>query len=69
MPKTERINFGKEIHWALSCIHMKCFCKKLEYIHWNPVKAGLCRLPEEYYYSSAGFYHTGIDNFGILTHC
>ena len=31
------------------------FIQKLEYIHWNPVKAGLCSLPEEYYYSSAVF--------------
>ncbi len=45
------------------------FMQKLEYIHWNPVKAGLCNFPEEYYYSSAKFYHTGIDDFGILTHC
>ncbi len=36
--------------------------QKLEYIHWNPVKAALCKLPEEYKYSSAQFYHTGIDN-------
>lgn len=45
------------------------FMQKLEYIHWNPVKAGLCFLPEEYYYFSAKFYHTGIDNFGMLSHC
>jgi putative transposase len=45
------------------------FMQKLEYIHWNPVKAGLCSLPEEYYYSSAKFYHTSIDDFGMLTHC
>ena len=45
------------------------FMQKLEYIHWNPVKTGLCRLPEEYYYSSARFYHTGIDEFNMLTSC
>ena len=45
------------------------FDQKLEYIHYNPVKAGLCKFPEEYYYSSAGFYHSGVDEFGILTHC
>ena len=45
------------------------FTQKLEYIHYNPVKAGLCNLPEEYYYSSAKFYSTGIDDFGMLTHC
>jgi putative transposase len=42
--------------------------QKLEYIHYNPVTAGLCRLPEEYYYSSAKFYLDGSDNFGMLTH-
>lgn len=29
--------------------------QKLDYIHFNPVKAGLCKYPEEYRYSSAGF--------------
>jgi putative transposase len=45
------------------------FNQKLEYIHWNPVKAGLCNTPEAYYYSSAAFYATGIDTFSMLTHC
>ena len=44
------------------------FMQKLEYIHWNSVKAGPCSLPEEYYYSSAKFYNSGIDNFKMLTH-
>lgn len=44
------------------------FMQKLEYIHDNPVKAGLCKLPEEYYYSSAKFYEFGVDDFGMLTH-
>jgi putative transposase len=44
------------------------FMQKLEYIHWNPVKACICKLPEEYKYSSAKFYETGIDNWGFLTH-
>ena len=26
----------------------KVYIQKLDYIHWNPVKAGLCKLPEEY---------------------
>jgi putative transposase len=34
----------------------KVFKQKLDYIHYNPVKAGLCNLPEEYKYSSASFY-------------
>lgn len=33
------------------------FFQKLEYIHNNPVRAGLCRYAEEYKYSSASFYY------------
>lgn len=44
------------------------FEQKLDYIHYNPVKAGLCINPEDYYYSSARFYYNGVNNFGILTH-
>jgi hypothetical protein len=44
------------------------FIQKLDYLHWNPVKAGVCKLPEEYTYSSALFYETGVDNRGFLTH-
>ena len=44
------------------------FIQKLEYIHYNPVTAGLCKVPEEYYYSSAKFYLEGKDNFKMLTH-
>jgi putative transposase len=42
--------------------------QKLDYIHWNPVRAGICKLPEEYRYSSASFYHTGVDHWGFLSH-
>jgi REP element-mobilizing transposase RayT len=41
---------------------------KLNYIHTNPVRAGICQLPEEYLYSSARYYETGIDNWGFLSH-
>jgi len=46
----------------------KAFLQKLEYIHENPVAAGLVNLAEEYKYSSAKFYLEGIDEFGIITH-
>lgn len=42
--------------------------QKLNYIHQNPVKAGLCKYPEEYQYSSADFYENGNDKFNMLTH-
>lgn len=44
------------------------FYQKLAYIHQNPVRAGLCTLPESYIYSSAAFYMGGIDKFGIVKH-
>ncbi len=44
------------------------FDQKLNYIHYNPVRAGLCKYPEEYHYSSAKFYQTGVDDFGLLSH-
>jgi putative transposase len=44
------------------------FEQKLNYIHENPVTAGLCKLPEEYYYSSAKFYNSGENSFRFLTH-
>ena len=46
------------------------FEQKLDYIHNNPLgeKWNLAKYPEEYYWSSAKFYETGIDDFGILTH-
>lgn len=46
----------------------KVFMQKLEYVHYNPVKAGLCNVPEGYKYSSARFYETGIDEYGFLKH-
>lgn len=44
--------------------------QKLDYIHKNPVmdKWHLSAIPEEYRYSSAGYYAAGIDEFDILTH-
>src|SRR5690606_3385054 len=42
--------------------------QKLNYIHQNPVRAGICLNASEYYYSSAAFYEQGRDSFGFLTH-
>ena len=44
------------------------FDQKLEYIHNNPLleKWHLAELPENYRYSSAGFYATGHDEFGLM---
>ncbi len=44
------------------------FNEKLEYIHYNPVKVGLCRYPEDYKYSSARFYELNVNEWRFLTH-
>lgn len=42
--------------------------QKLDYIHNNPVveKWSLANEPAQYYYSSAKFYETEVDDFGFL---
>ncbi len=44
--------------------------QKLDYIHnnLNAEHWKLCKEPADYYYSSAKFYETGIDDFGFLKH-
>ena len=46
----------------------KVFEQKLDYIHNNPVKAGLCKFPEDYRYSSARFYEKNEKDWIFLTH-
>lgn len=44
--------------------------QKLEYIHLNPLQEhwNLSKYPEDYRWSSARYYFTGVDEFGILSH-
>ena len=37
------------------------FAEKLDYIHLNPVRAGLCQCPEGWEWSSARHYATGAE--------
>ena len=53
---------------SIELISQDLFNQKLEYIHSNPVSAGLCEKPEDYYYSSAKFYYDGTNSFEMLTH-
>lgn len=60
--------FWKRDSLSIELFTTKVFAQKLEYIHSNPVRAGYCKYPEDYYYSSAKFYDGGKDDFGIITH-
>ena len=66
--KDREYQFWKRNPLSVELRNHAVFRQKLDYIHWNPVKAGLCKLPEEYKYSSALFYETGVDNWGYLEH-
>jgi len=40
--------------------------QKINYIHLNPVRAGLCKEPWEYEYSSAAYYFVGVRNWEFV---
>jgi putative transposase len=42
--------------------------QKLDYIHNNPVRAGLCRYPWDYQHSSARFYLKNEKDWDFLVH-
>ncbi|HBK89160.1 MAG TPA: transposase [Cytophagales bacterium] len=42
--------------------------QKINYIHNNPTKAGLCKKPDDYKYSSAGFYLLNRTEWDFLSH-
>ena len=55
---------------AIEVLGRKIAEQKLEYIHSNPCheRWNLAPEPSKYYYSSAMFYETEIDDFKFLTH-
>jgi putative transposase len=53
---------------SISLFNRNVFLQKLNYIHNNPVNAGVCELPEAYKYSSASFYINGDNRWNFLTH-
>ena len=64
--KDRNYQFWKRDSVQVDLYSEKFFRQKLNYIHDNPVKACLCVLPEDYKYSSAVFYETGIDRWGLI---
>ena len=59
--------FWERRPYKATMYNRKVFEEKLDYIHNNPVKAGLCGLPEEYAYSSSSYYILNTGN-SLLTH-
>lgn len=50
--------FEPSFDWK-ECFDMRFMEQKAAYIHMNPYKAGMVKLPEEYVHSSAKYYYTG----------
>ena len=55
--KDEKTIFWQEGYHGEEVMSKKFFDSKAEYIHQNPVKAGIVEKEEEYLYSSAGDYY------------
>lgn len=55
---------------AIEILGRNMAIQKLNYIHYNPLQEHwkLVNDPVNYKYSSARYYETGLDEFGILTH-
>ena len=51
-----KYNFWQRDSLNIELFTAAVFQQKLNYIHYNPVKANLCNLPEDYHFSSALFY-------------
>ena len=57
--------FWRQDNQPKECYSPEFTVQKLDYIHNNPVEAGIVDKPEEYLYSSARDYHNG-KNCGLL---
>lgn len=62
--KTERLQKQKHIVFQPSFDWKECYSlpfmkQKVDYMHLNPCKASLVKMPEDYAHSSAKYYYTG----------
>ena len=71
---TERLRNKKHEVFEPSFDRKECrtiaFMKqKTDYMHLNPCKAGIANLPEDYMYSSAKYYYTGVQGiYPVITY-
>ena len=68
--KDRRLQVWKRNSMTIDLISQKFLKQKLQYIHSNPCQPRwtLVEHPVDYRFSSAKFYETGEDEFGLLTH-
>ncbi|MCW3073923.1 MAG: transposase [Flaviaesturariibacter sp.] len=68
--KDRQYQFWERNPLSIECRRLPVLEQKLHYIHHNPLgeRWRLARQPEDYRYSSAGFYHFGKSEWDFLTH-
>ena len=57
--KREIVSVWQRRYHDFNIFSAKKLNEKIDYIHYNPVKSGLCQTAEEYVWSSARFYSEG----------
>jgi REP element-mobilizing transposase RayT len=67
LKKEGNIWFWEEGYHGEEIVTKEFFDSKLEYIHMNPVRAGIVEKEEEYVYSSCGDYYGTRKGFLALT--
>lgn len=68
--KDRQYQFWERNAYTVDLWSLPVMQQKIDYIHNNPLqdKWQLVQYPEDYKYSSARFYETGVDDFDLLTH-
>jgi REP element-mobilizing transposase RayT len=66
--KDRKYQFWQRNPLSVELYSNSVFRQKLDYIHSNPVKAGISETPEGYSWSSASFYKKNDQTFPFLKH-
>jgi putative transposase len=61
-------HFWERRPYSTTMYNRKVASQKVDYMHYNPVEAGLCKLPEDYIYSSARYYLLNEPDWDFITH-
>ena len=65
--KDRTYQFWQRNSLGVDLYNQQVLIQKLNYIHYNPVKAAYCKEPIDYRFSSDKFYNELEDEFGFLT--
>ena len=66
--RDRKYQFWERRPYKATMYNRKIACQKLNYMHYNPVKARLCEVPENYWFSSYRYYELNQDDWGFVTH-